>query len=48
MLARKGELRVAPVPRKRAFLFGRLCPSQKTAPEGANAGTTPAGPPGQR
>jgi hypothetical protein len=49
MLARKGELRVAPVPRKcRAFLSGRLCPSQETAPEGANAGTTPAGPPGQR
>ena len=48
MLARKGELRVALVPRERAFLSGRLCPAKETAPEGADAGTTPAGPPGQR
>ena len=34
MLARKGELRVAPVPRERAFLSGRLCPAKETAPEG--------------
>ena len=47
MLARKGELRVALVPRERAFLSGRLCPAKETAPEGADAGTTPAGPPGQ-
>ena len=32
----------------RAFLSGRLCPAKETAPEGADAGTTPAGPPGQR
>lgn len=48
MLAREGELRVAPVPRNRAFLSGRLCPARKTAPEGADAGTPPARPPGQR
>jgi type III restriction enzyme len=48
ILAREGELRVAPVPRNRAFLSGRLCPARKTAPEGADAGTPPARPPGQR
>ena len=49
MLARKGELRRGSGPaRERAFLSGRLCPAKETAPEGADAGTTPAGPPGQR
>ena len=48
MLVREGELRVAPVPRNRAFLSGRLCPARKTAPEGEDAGTPPARPPGQR
>jgi hypothetical protein len=49
MLARKGELRVALGPAQgRAFHSGRLCPAKETAPEGADAGTTPAGPPGQR
>jgi len=48
MLAREGELRVAPVPRNRAFPSGRLCPARKTAPEGEDAGTPPARPPGQR
>ena len=48
MLAREGELRVAPVPRNRAFLSGRPCPARKTAPEGVDAGTPPARPPGQR
>jgi hypothetical protein len=49
MLARKGELRRGSGPaRERAFLSGRLRPAKETAPEGADAGTTPAGPPGQR
>jgi len=49
MLARKGELRRGSGPaQKRAFLFSRLCPAKKTAPEGADAGTRPARPPGQR
>jgi hypothetical protein len=33
---------------KRAFLSGRLCPSKKTAPEGADTGILPAEPSGQR
>jgi hypothetical protein len=49
MLARKGELRVALVPRKGApFSPAAYARPQETAPEGADAGTTPAGPPGQR
>jgi hypothetical protein len=49
MLAREGELRRGFGPaRERAFLSGRLCPAKETAPEGADAGTTPARPPGQR
>jgi hypothetical protein len=32
----------------RAFLSDHLCPARKTAPEGEDAGTGPAGPPGQR
>ena len=31
----------------RAFLSGRLCPAKETAPEGADAGTTPASLPGR-
>jgi hypothetical protein len=48
MLARKGELRrgSGPAP-KRAFLSAAYARPQETAPEGANAGTTPAEPPGQ-
>jgi hypothetical protein len=49
MLAREGELRRGSGPaQERAFLSGRLCPAKKTAPEGADAGTPPAGPPGQK
>jgi hypothetical protein len=49
MLARKGELRRGSGPaRERAFLSGRLCPAKETAPEGADAGTTPARFPGPR
>jgi hypothetical protein len=49
MLARKGELRRGSGPaRERAFLSSRLCPAKETAPEGADAGTTPARFPGQR
>jgi hypothetical protein len=48
MLARESALCVALVPRKGApFSPAAYARPQKTAPEGADAGTTPAGPPGQ-
>ena len=48
MLARKGELRrgSGPAP-KRAFRSAAYARPKETAPEGADAGTTPAEPPGQ-
>jgi hypothetical protein len=48
MLARKGKLRrgSGPAP-KRAFRSDAYARPKETTPEGANAGTTPAEPPGQ-
>jgi hypothetical protein len=42
-----GSLRSRTTAVLRAFR-SRLCPAKETAPEGADAGTTPAGPPGRQ